>query len=106
MRTPNDDASARLDDLLRESAARWQLWRELHSQPTDADEYVDVVGALVETLLPRSDSTLQDLAVDPRVWAYSYGDDEDSVRESVRAALTSLIVDHLERSIGDRGVSD
>jgi hypothetical protein len=106
MTTPNEDASARLDDLLTESMARWDLWHALHSEPTDADRYVDVVGALIETLLPTSDSTLQHLAADPRVWAHSYGDDDNSVRGSVQAALTSLIVDHLEASAGERGASD
>ena len=101
MTTAPDDASGLLDQLLSESAARWDLWRALHTEPTDTDEYVAVVGELIETLLPASDATLQHLAVDPRVWTYRHGNDEHTVRGSVQAALTSLIVDHLETS-GER----
>ena len=85
-----------LDELLSESAARLQLWCAEHSEPTDADGYVAAVGDLIETLLPASDVTLQQLAFDPRVWTHTQGNDENTVRGSVQAALTSLIVDHLD----------
>ena len=90
-------ASESLDELLSESAVRWQLWCAEHSEPTDADGYVAAVGDLIETLLPASDVTLQQLAFDPRVWTHTHGTDEVTVRGSVQAALTSLIVDHLDQ---------
>jgi len=96
MTTSDDDTPELLDELLSESAARWQRWRAEHPEPTDADGYVAVVGELIETLLPTSDVILQHLATDPRVWTHSHGNDERTVRGSVQAALTSLIVDHFD----------
>ena len=95
MTTP-DYAPELLDELLSESAARWELWRAEHSEPPDHDEYVAGVGELIEALLPVSDATLQRLAVAPRVWTHDHQSDESTVRGSVQAALTSLIVDHLD----------
>lgn len=93
----SDDASFKLlDGLLSESVVRWELWRAEHPQPIDTDRNVAVMGELIETLLPTSDATLQHLAVDPRVWTHPHGSDEGTVRGSVHAALTSLIVDHLD----------
>lgn len=91
-----DDTAGLLDELLSESAARWRLWLAEHPERPDADGYVDEVGELIEALLPTSDAALQHLAVDPRVWTHSHGNDEHTVRGSVQAALTSLIVDHFD----------
>lgn len=90
-----------LDQLLRESVAPWTRWRAEHSEPlADSDEYVAVVGELVETLLPVSDETLHGLAVDPRIWTHDHVVDEHTVRESVQAALRSLMLEHLSALAG------
>ena len=90
------DAFGSIDELLHESVAQWARWRAEHPEPADADECVAAVGELIEALLPASDATLQRLAVDPRIWTCDHGTDESTVLGSVRAALTSLIVDHLD----------
>ena len=87
-----------LDELLHESVARWARWRAEHSEPVDSDEYVAALGELIEALLPTSAATLQRLAVDPRIWTHDHGTGENTVLGSVQAALTSLIVDHLDTS--------
>lgn len=96
MTTSSGDTSESLDGLLRESAARWTLWHAQHPDSVDSDEQTEAVGDLIELLLPRRDATLMRLAVHERVWTHRHGAGEDTVRGSVRAALTSLIADHLE----------
>lgn len=85
-----------LDELMGESVARWKLWRAEHCEPADTDGYVAAVGELIEPLLPTSDAALQHLAVDPRIWTHDHGTGEDTVRGSVQAALTSLILECLD----------
>ena len=98
MTISSGDASESLDELLRESAARWTLWQARHPDPDDSDEYTSAIGDLIEDLLPKSDATLKRLAFDERIWTHDYGTGENTVLGSVQAALTSLIVDHLDTS--------
>ncbi len=105
MTTSSGDASESLDELLRESAARWTLWQARHPDPGDSDEHTTAIGDLIEELLPRSDATLKRLAVDERVWTHDHGTGENTVRGSVQAALTSLIADHLDTLSGNLGRS-
>ena len=95
MTISSGDASESLDELLRESAARWTLWQARHPDPDDSDEYTSAIGDLIEDLLPKSDATLKRLAFDERIWTHDYGTGENTVLGSVQAAIASLIVDHL-----------
>ena len=100
MTISSGDASESLDELLRESAARWTLWQARHPDPDDSDEYTSAIGDLIEDLLPKSDATLKRLAFDERIWTHDYGTGENTVLGSVQAAIASLIVDHLGTSAG------
>lgn len=90
------DASESPGELLRESVVRWTLCRAEHSEPADTDQYLAAVGEMIEALLPTGDADLRRLTVDPSIWTHDHGDSESTVRGSVQAALTSLILEHLD----------
>ena len=100
MTISSGDASESLDELLRQSAARWTLWQAQHPDPSNGDGHTAAIGDLIEQLLRRSEATLMRLAVDERVWTHDHGTGANTVLASVHAALTSIIADHLDTLAG------